>query len=131
MWKLHSQVVVAHMLTLGIPIAGKTGEKNLANICHDEDMLKMSWSLLEDVFSITFFLSSKASSRRLATRLEDVFGRHIANTSWRRLGRQKIVTLKTSWKTRNVCWERTETFVIKWCKFSFYVMVDREIFTHQ
>ena len=54
------------------------------------------------------FSSSKTSSRRFARSLQDVF-----KTSWssRRLGRQKIVTLKTCWRSlqymspTNVCWE--------------------------
>ena len=44
----------------------------------------------------------------LQTRLEDVlktswkrFGKTYCNTSWK----MKSVTLKTSWKTRNVCWD--------------------------
>ena len=48
----------------------------------------------------------KTYGRRLAKtflgRLEDVFRRGLANTSWRRFGRWKNVTLKTSWKTRYI-----------------------------
>ena len=55
-----------------------------------EDVLKTSWRHLVKTFW---------------GRLEDVFGRSLANTSWRYLRRRKIVRLKTSQKTRNVCWE--------------------------
>ena len=70
---------------------------------------------IEDVFSVTFFWLPRrlqdffrtclqdVFQRRLqvmfARRLQDVFkkssGRHLVNTSWRRLGREKDVTLKT------------------------------------
>ena len=53
----------------------------------------------------------------LQTRLEEVLGRPIANTSWRRpedvLEDEKCYAedvLKTSWKTRNVCWVEISTF---------------------
>ena len=71
------------------------------------------WTLTEDVFKTSsrrlqcnIFLSSKTSWRRL----EDIIARRLANTSWRHLGRRKALrwrrleVLKTSWKTRNVCW---------------------------
>ena len=65
-----------------------------------------SWRHLEDVWKTSW-------RRRLANtswrRLEDVFRRRIANTSWRRLED----VLKTSWKTRNVCWE-TASHVFPW-----------------
>ena len=86
-----------------------------ANIRLGEDVLKMSWRWLQHVFSVTFFCllrrlqdALKTSSRHncktsckhvLETswrRLEDVLGRLIANTSWRRLGRWKSITLKMS-----------------------------------
>ena len=53
----------------------------------------ISSSPLEDVFSVTTFLSSKTPSRRLVRCLQDVLKK-----SWWRLGRGKIVTLKTYWK---------------------------------
>ena len=53
----------------------------------------ISSSRLEDVFSVTTFLSSKTPSRRLVRCLQDVLKK-----SWWRLGRGKIVTLKTYWK---------------------------------
>ena len=55
--------------------------------------------LLEDIFLKTSWRSHLADTswRRLGRRLEDVL-----KTSWRRLRRWKFVTLKTSWKTRNV-----------------------------
>ena len=101
-------------------------------------MVKTCWRRLEHFFSVTSFLSSKTSSRLLEDvfktfevylktfwrrleddlrrRLEDVFGRHIANTSWKHL-EDVFKTpwktnncyaedfLKTSWKRRNVCWD--------------------------
>ena len=110
---------------------------NPANIRLGEGVLKTSWRRLEDVFSVTFFCLPrrlediiarrfastswrrledvfKTSWRRLTRCLEEVLGRRIANTSWRRLQdvfktswNTKSVTLKTSWKIRNVCWEGT------------------------
>ena len=93
-----------------------------------EDVLKASWRSVQ----CNIFLSSKTSSRRLQdivvkSLLEDILKRSwrrgLANTSWRalvktswrhledalktssrRLERWKIVTLKTTWKVRNVCW---------------------------
>ena len=66
-------------------------------------LVKTYWRCLEDVFSVTFFC--------LPRRLEDIIARRLANTSWRRLGRRKVLrwrrlqdVLKTSWKTRNVWW---------------------------
>ena len=91
-----------------------------ANIRLGEDVLKASWRRLEDIIARRLANSSwrrledvlKTSWRRLAGRLENVLGRRIANTSWRRLEdifktfwKTKSVTLKTSWKTRNVCWD--------------------------
>ena len=81
------------------------------------------WRDTEDVFNVTFFCLPrrlegiiarrledvledilKTPWRRLARRLEDILGRCIANTSWRRLEdvfkrswKTKSVTLKTSW----------------------------------
>ena len=49
---------------------------------------------LQDVFKTSF----KMSSRRLSRCLQDVFARRPAIMSSRRLGRQKNVTLKTSWR---------------------------------
>ena len=75
-----------------------------ANIRFGEHTLKTSSRRLQDVFII--FLSSKTSWRCL----EDIIARRLANTSWRHLGRRKALrwrrleVLKTSWKTRNVCW---------------------------
>ena len=54
-------------------------------------LVKTYWRRLENVFSVTFFC--------LPRRLEDVLGRCIANTFWRRLPdvwKTKSVTLKTS-----------------------------------
>ena len=41
------------------------------------------WRRTEDVFSVTFFC--------LPRRLEDIIARRLANTSWRRLGRRKVL----------------------------------------
>ena len=49
----------------------------------------MSSRRLQDVFSVTIF--------RLPKRLQDVL-QHVFKTSSRRLGRRKIVTLKTCWR---------------------------------
>ena len=57
----------------------------------------MSWRSLQNLFSVTIFLSFQTSSRRL----EDVLQKHLEDvlkTSSKRLGRRKIVTLKTSWR---------------------------------
>ena len=74
-----------------------------------EVVFRVKCFCLEDVFSVTFFCLSRRLQDIIARRLlenvlktswrrhlEDVFGRH--------LGRQKIVTLTTYWKTRNVYW---------------------------
>ena len=62
-------------------------------------VLKTSWRRFEDVLKDVLKTSCKTSWRRLR------------KTSSRRLGRQKVLrwrrlqdVLKTSWKTRNVCW---------------------------
>ena len=65
----------------------------------------MSSRRLEDIFSVTIFRLPrrledvlKMSSRRLARGLENVFktsSRPLRKTSPRRLGRRKIITLKT------------------------------------
>ena len=60
-----------------------------ANIC-------CSWRRLQHAFSVTIL--------RLSVRLEDVL-----KTSWRRLGRRKIVTLNTSWRLlEDMSWRRLE-----------------------
>ena len=68
----------------------------------------MSWRRLEDVFNVAIFrLLANTSSRRLqnifktpwktsSRRLQDIF-----EMSSRRLGRQEIVMLKTSWRCRH------------------------------
>ena len=80
-----------------------------ANIRFGEDVLKTSWRRLENIFSVT---SSKRLQDKIARRLLEDFLRrllantfwrrltkvsckHLLKTSWRRLGRQKIVTVKT------------------------------------
>ena len=85
------------------------------------DVLKTSWrrlqfnifcliTCLENVLKTSCEVILKTSWRSL----EDVSGRRIANTSWRRL--EDVLedekcyaedVLKTSWKTRNVCWDTT------------------------
>ena len=65
-----------------------------ANICWSWRRLQdMSWKRLQHVFSVTIL--------RLPRRLEDVLQKcldDVLKTSWRRPGRRKIVTLKTSWR---------------------------------
>ena len=76
-----------------------------ANIHLDEDVFKTSCSrpiyCLEDIFKTSLGRLAKASSRRLqdmhSRRLQDAL-REVLKTSSRRLGRRKIVTLKTCWR---------------------------------
>ena len=76
----------------------------------------MSSRSLQDMFSrrpqCNNFSFSKASSRSLARCLPDVFKTsswHLWKTSSRRLGRQRIVTLKTYWKRLQVMsWKRLQ-----------------------
>ena len=79
----------------------------------------MSWRRLQHVFSVKMFYLPrpledvlqirlkdllKTSCRHLTRRLEDVF-----KTSWGRLGRQKIVALKTSpRRLENMSWRRLQ-----------------------
>ena len=55
----------------------------------------MSWRRLQHVFSVTILCLPGRLAKTSLRRLEDVF-RTSRKTSGRRLGRQKIVTLKTS-----------------------------------
>ena len=78
-----------------------------------------SWRRLQHVFSVTILRLPRrledvlnTSWRRLAKtfwrRLEDVL-KTSCKTSWRRLGRRKIVTLKTSWsRLEDMSWRRLE-----------------------
>ena len=69
---------------------------NPANICWSSRRLQvMSWRRLQHVFSVTIFriIFGNTSWRRLEDISQDVL-----KTSSRRLGRQKIVTLKTFWR---------------------------------
>ena len=61
-----------------------------ANIC-------WSWRRLQHVFSAPIFRLPRRLEDVLQIRLEDI-SQDVLKTSWRRLGRQKIVTLKTSWR---------------------------------
>ena len=64
----------------------------------------MSSRRLEDVFSVTIF----RLPRRLQDVLQEVFktsSKRLCKTSSRRLGRRKIVTLKTCWRPTNFCWD--------------------------
>ena len=59
-----------------------------------------SWRRLQNFSSLTVF--------HLPRCFEDVlksFWRRLANTSWRRLGRRKIVMLKSSWRRLEDCFE--------------------------
>ena len=75
-----------------------THKRYPANICWSSRRLPdMSWRRLQHVFSVTIF--------RLPWRLEDVLKTSCKDvlktsrkTSWRRLGKGKLVTLKTSWR---------------------------------
>ena len=68
-----------------------------ANIC-------WPWRRLQNVFRVTIFC--------LPRRLENVLKtswRRLPNTSWRHLGRRRIVTLNTSWRRlEDMCWRRLE-----------------------
>ena len=88
------------------------------------------WRRTEDVFTTSSRHNCKTSWIRLEkdvledllkTFLEDILQmrpENVLKTSWRRLGRQKNVTLKTSWKTRNVFWDVTND---KCNVFQFYI----------
>ena len=72
-----------------------------ANIRLGQDVLKTSWRLLEDVFSVTFFCLLRC--------LEDIL-----KTSWRHNCKTSCKhVLKTSWKTS---WRR---FRKTYCKYVF------------
>ena len=99
-------------------------------------MLKTCWLHLEDVFSVTYFCLPRCLEDLLKDVMkmscedvlkmswrcfEEVFGRHLANTSWGRLADvledEKLLcwgclrnVFKTSWKTRNVYWVTVWTF---------------------
>ena len=87
----------------------------------------MSSRRLQHVFSATisrlprrlqdvWMMSWKHLANKSRKRLQDVFktsceisSRRISKTSWRRLGRRKIVTLKTSWRRlQDMSWRRLE-----------------------
>ena len=86
-----------------------------------EDVLETSWRRLQgNIFCFIRCLENvlKTSCKEILKtswrNFEDVFGRRIANTSWRRLGdvledenllrwRRLEDVLETSWKTRNAC----------------------------
>ena len=77
---------------------------------HTEDVFKMSWRRPQ----CNIFLPSKTSYKHVLTtswrRLEDVLGRRIANTSWRRLGRRKVF-VDDVFKTSSRRLGKQETFV--------------------
>ena len=61
----------------------------------------LSWRRLQHVFSVTILRLRRRLKDVLQRRLEDVLEdvlKTSCKTSWRRLGRRKIVTLKTSWR---------------------------------
>ena len=87
-----------------------------------KNVLKMSWKRFEDFLQRYFEDSSRS--------FEDVFGIRLANTSWRSLEdvleNEKLLrwrrlpdVLKTSWKTRNICWETCLEPKKKWLTISF------------
>ena len=55
-------------------------------------LLKTSWRHLEDIL------------KTLWKRFWKTYCKYFLKTSSRRLERWKIITLKTTWKTRNICW---------------------------
>ena len=100
-----------------------------------QDLLKTYSRRIQDVFAIRL---PKTSSRRLpktsSRRLQDVFARRLAIMSSRRLGRQKNVTLKTSWRRlqyvftkTNVCWvlkhiSAKHMHICRWIKRVFFFL---------
>ena len=81
--------------------------------------------VFQDVLKTSWRYNCKTSCKHVLKmswrRLEDVLGRRIANTSWRGLGRRKVLRwrrledfLKTSWKTRTVCWAIDKSWQIDW-----------------
>ena len=57
----------------------------------------MSWKRLQHIFSVTTLRFPRRLEDVLQRRLEDIL-QDVLKTSWRRLGRRKIVTLRTSWR---------------------------------
>ena len=83
----------------------------------------MSSRRLQDVFSITIF--------RLPRRLQDVLQDVFKTSLQRRLGRRKIVTLKTSSRPTNVCWElcnQSMAFKMIFKNFSDILMVQELLY---
>ena len=72
----------------------------------------LSWRRLQHVFSVTILRLRRRLKDVLQRRLEDVLEdvlKTSCKTSWRRLGRRKIVTLKTSWRRlKDISWRRLE-----------------------
>ena len=87
------------------PRSLQNGLKN----CLQDVFLKSSWKgLEEDVLQINLKDVLEEVLKMSWRRLKDVFGRCLANMSWRRLARLEVVMLKTSsfktyCKTRNIC----------------------------
>ena len=68
--------------------------------------------LLLKEFDLGEFWFKRVSTQQTFVGLQDVFktsSRHVLKTYWRRLGRQKIVTLKTYWRRlEDMSWRRLE-----------------------
>ena len=75
-------------------------------------VLKTSWRCIQDMSWRHLHHVSSVTILRLPRRLEDILQRcleDVLKTSWRRLGRLKIVTLKTSWRRlEDMPWRRLE-----------------------
>ena len=74
---------------------------NPANICWSSRRLENILKILQHVFSVTIF----RLPRRLVRCLQNVL-----KTSVRRLGRRKIVTMKTSW--RRTSWKERKCLLV-------------------
>ena len=79
---------------------------------------KTSWRRLQNMSSKCLQdMSSRCLLRDNFLSFQDVL-RGVFMTSWRRLGRQKIVTLKTCWRPTNVCWEEIWSYLpVKFVNF--------------
>ena len=88
--------------------------------------MKTSWRRLEDIIARRLENVLKMSCKTSWRRLEDVLGRRIGK--WRRkflLWRRLEDVLKTSWKTRNDCWE------VSWTTFVVKLAVSTKITNHK
>ena len=96
---LHTDIPSKHFVCLQDVLT--TSSRHVLKIS-SRHVFKTSWRRLEDAFSVKMF----GLLRRLQDALRDVF-----KTSSRRLGRWKIVTLKTCWRPTNVCWNNWSNYI--------------------